>query len=162
MRLSAAVLLVAVGCGDSSEPEPLAASIDVMTVNLRHDCDEWERRFPLIADEIVRLDPDLIGMQEIEITGVDQTRALLDLITERGGAAYQAYEELKWPPYGTLSGEGVGILSRFPIVETGVRDLLEGGRVVVWTRVELEAGYTVDFYNTHLESGGGNDMMTGD
>ena len=156
-----ALLLLAVGCGDD-DPAPLSVSIDVMTVNLRHDVDEWERRFELIADEIVRLDPDLVGMQEIEITGVNQTQALRDLIATRGGADYQAYEELKWPPYGVLNGEGVGILSRFPILETGVKDLLEGGRVAVFTRVEIEPGYQVDFFNTHLESGSGNDQMTGD
>lgn len=146
-------------CGD--DPAPLATSVDVMTINLRHDVDEWERRFALIADEIVRLDPDLIGLQEIEITGVDQTQALLDLIAERGGAAYESYQELKIWPYGALTGEGVGVLSRYPIVETGLKDLVEGGRVAVWTRVEVEDGYQLDFFNTHLESEG-NDEMTGD
>jgi endonuclease/exonuclease/phosphatase family metal-dependent hydrolase len=152
-----ACLLAAAACG-GDDPPPLETSLDVVSINLRHDVDEWERRFALIADEIVRLDPDLIGMQEIEITGVDQTSALLALISERGGADYEAYEELKIHPYGALTGEGVGILSRFPIRETGLKDLLEGGRVAVWTRVEVEDGYEVDFFNTHLESDGTEEM----
>jgi endonuclease/exonuclease/phosphatase family metal-dependent hydrolase len=159
MRAVPAVLIVLLGCGDSSQP--LETSVDVMTINLRHDVDEWERRFPLIADEIVRLDPDLIGLQEIEITNVEQTQALLDLIAERGGAEYESYQELKIWPYGALTGEGVGILSRYPILETGLQDLVEGGRVAVWTRVEVESGYQLDFFNTHLESDG-NETMTGD
>ena len=161
-RVTAAALALAVtvACGDD-EAAPLATSIDVVTINLRHDVDEWERRFELIADEIVRLDPDLVGMQEIEITGVDQTSALRALIEERGGARYEWYEELKIWPYGALGGEGVGVLSRFPILETGLKDLLEGGRVAVWTRVEVEDGYQIDFFNTHLESEG-NEQMTGD
>jgi endonuclease/exonuclease/phosphatase family metal-dependent hydrolase len=159
-RLSWVLLLLTGACGGGDEA-PLETSIDVMTINLRHDVDEWERRFELIADEIVRLDPDLIGTQEIEITGVDQTQALLELIAARGGADYGFYEELKIWPYGALTGEGVGILSRYPILETGLEDLLEGGRVAVWARVEVESGYELDFFNTHLESEG-NEQMTGD
>ncbi|HEU5061232.1 MAG TPA: endonuclease/exonuclease/phosphatase family protein [Kofleriaceae bacterium] len=139
-------------CGGGDDPAPLETSIEVVSINLRHDVDEWERRFALIADEIVRLDPDLIGLQEIEITGVDQTSALLALIADRGGADYEFYEELKVWPYGAIGGEGVGILSRFPILETGLKDLIEGGRVTVWTRVEVAEGYELDFFNTHLEA----------
>lgn len=159
-RLPLLLLLVAAACGDD-EAAPIETSIGVMTINLRHDVDEWERRFELIADEIVRLDPDLIGTQEIEITDIDQTRALLELIAARGGAPYEYYEELKIWPYGALTGEGVGILSRYPILETGLQDLVEGGRVAVWARVEVESGYELDFFNTHLESDG-NEQMTAD
>jgi len=150
-KLTWFVLLLA-ACGGGGDEAPLETSIEVVTINLRHDVDEWERRFDLIADEIVRLDPDLIGTQEIEITDVDQTSALLERIAARGGADYQYYEELKIWPYGALTGEGVGILSRYPILETGLKDLVEGGRVAVWTRVEVESGYELDFFNTHLES----------
>lgn len=154
MRAVPAVLtafLSLVGCG-GDDPPPLETSVDVVTINLRHDVDEWERRFDLIADEIVRLDPDLVGLQEIEITGVEQASVLHDLIVERGGADYELYQELKIWPYGALTGEGVGILSRFPIVETGLKDLVDGGRVAVWTRVEVEEGYPIDLFNTHLET----------
>ena len=155
-KLTCFVLLLA-ACGGDDEP-PLETSIEVVTINLRHDVDEWERRFDLIADEIVRLDPDLIGTQEIEITNVDQTAALRERIAARGGADYEFYEELKIWPYGALTGEGVGILSRYPILETGLKDLVEGGRVAVWTRVEVESGYELDFFNTHLESDGTEEM----
>ncbi len=158
-----AVLAVLTGCAALSacggdDPAPLETQLDVVTINLRHDVDEWERRFDLIADEIVRLDPDLIGMQEIEITEVDQTSALRALITDRGGADYEFYEELKIWPYGALTGEGVGVLSRYPIVETGLKDLIDGGRVAVWTRVEVEDGYQVDMFNTHLETEASTEM----
>jgi endonuclease/exonuclease/phosphatase family metal-dependent hydrolase len=145
------------GCG-GDDPAPLETQVKVVTINLRHDVDEWERRFPMIADEIVRLDPDLVGLQEIEITDVDQTSALRDLIVARGGADYEFYQELKIWPYGALTGEGVGILSRFPIVETGLEDLIDGGRVAVWTRVEVEDGYQLDMFNTHLETEASTEM----
>ncbi len=158
-----AVLAVLIGCAalggcGGGDPEPLETSVRVVTINLRHDVDEWERRFDLIADEIVRLDPDLIGLQEIEITDVDQTSALRSRIVESGGADYEFYQELKIWPYGALTGEGVGILSRFPIVETGLEDLIDGGRVAVWTRVEVEEDYPIDVFNTHLETEASTEM----
>jgi len=160
MRAVLAVLIggsALVACG-GDDPAPLETSLEVVTINLRHDVDEWERRFDLIADEIVRLDPDLVGLQEIEITGVDQTSALRALISDRGGPDYEFYQELKIWPYGALTGEGVGILSRYPIVETGLKDLIDGGRVAVWTRVEVEDGYEVDMFNTHLETEASTEM----
>jgi endonuclease/exonuclease/phosphatase family metal-dependent hydrolase len=155
--LSLLLLLSIVACG-GDDPAPLETSLEVVTINLRHDEDEWERRFELIADEIVRLDPDVIGLQEIEITDVDQTSALRGLIAKRGGADYEFYQELKIWPYGALTGEGVGVLSRFPIVETGLKDLIDGGRVAVWTRVEIEEGYQIDVFNTHLETDASAEM----
>jgi endonuclease/exonuclease/phosphatase family metal-dependent hydrolase len=150
--LTAAILLLAVGCGGDDPRDPLETQLDVMTVNIRHDEDEPERRFELLADEIVRLDPDIIGVQEIEIQ-IEQTQTLLDLVAEKGGADYVFYEHLKWPPLDVLTGEGIGIYSRFPILESDTADLGEQGRVTVWSRIEVEDGYAVDMYNTHLESG---------
>lgn len=34
--------------------------LKVITINLRHNLNFWEERFPLIADEIVRLKLDLL------------------------------------------------------------------------------------------------------
>jgi endonuclease/exonuclease/phosphatase family metal-dependent hydrolase len=150
--LTAAILLLGLGCGGDDPRDPLETTLEVMTVNIRHDVDEWERRFELLADEIVRLDPDIIGVQEIEIQ-IDQSAALLDLVAERGGADYEYYDHLKWEPSGVLTGEGIGIYSRFPILASDTANLGEGGRVTVWSRIEVEPDYTVDMYNTHLESG---------
>src|SRR6187401_1175997 len=55
------------------------ARLKVMTINLRNKENEWERRFELIADEIDRLDPDIIGLQEVEIAK-DQSDRLNDLL----------------------------------------------------------------------------------
>jgi endonuclease/exonuclease/phosphatase family metal-dependent hydrolase len=147
----ALLALLAAACGDDPRP-PLAASLKVMTINIRHDSDEPERRLPLIADEIVRLEPDVIGLQEIEIA-VEQSATLLGLIADRGGPTYQVYEHLKWDA-GVVTGEGIGIFSRLPILEMDVKDLQEGFRIAVWTRVQVEPGYALDLYNTHLEANG--------
>ncbi|HOC92140.1 MAG TPA: endonuclease/exonuclease/phosphatase family protein [bacterium] len=142
----------------SPEPSRREITLKVMTINLRHHADLWEERFPLIADEIVRLDPDIIGLQEVSI-GMDQTAVLLSLIKQKSGGeqgkTYNKYERLK-TGFEAVSGEGISIYSRFPIVEKNFTDL-KNGRVVVFTRINVADGLDVDMYNTHLHHMGGDE-----
>lgn len=126
--------------------------VKVMTANLRHDSDDWKRRFPLIADEIVRLDPDIIGLQEIEIAD-DQADYLNDLIAKRGHAKYELHQRRKPGIRGFFTGEGVGIMSRWEITEKSHEDLPEM-RTAVRTRVKHPSGKFIDLANTHLHAGG--------
>lgn len=132
-----------------------SATVKVMTINLRHDANDWKRRFPLIADEIVRLDPDIIGLQEVEI-GDDQADALNDLLERRGHARYQVHQKRKSGFRGFFTGEGVGIMSRWAIVEKDHEDLGEM-RIAVRTRVKHPSGKYLDVVNTHLDHRGGPD-----
>ena len=129
------------------------ALVKVMTVNLRHDSDQWERRFELIADEIVRLDPDLIGLQEIEIAD-DQADRLNALIARRGHGPYQLYTKRKSGIGGFFSGEGIGVMSRWPIVEKHHEDTGER-RVSIVARVKHPSGSLIDIADTHLDHRGG-------
>lgn len=131
------------------------ARVKVMTANLRHDSDQWKRRFALIADEIDRLDPDIIGLQEVEI-GDDQADALNDLLERRGHARYHVYQKRKSGFIGFFTGEGVGIMSRWPIVEKKHEDLGEM-RIALFARVKHPSGGYIDVLDTHLHAGGGED-----
>lgn len=132
-----------------------SAVVKVMTVNLRHDADQWRRRFSLIADEIARLDPDIIGLQEIEIAD-DQADRLNELLEERGHAKYHVHAKRKSGITGYFSGEGVGMMSRWPIADEHHVDLGEM-RVGVLARVSYPSGGFIDVANTHLQHGGGPD-----
>ncbi len=127
--------------------------IKVMTINLRHDSDDWKRRFKLIANEIVRLDPDIIALQEIEIAD-DQSDALNDLIQARGHARYQVYQKRKSGFWGFFTGEGVGLMTRWPMVEKNHEDLGEM-RISVRARVKHPSGGFIDVMSTHLHHEGG-------
>ncbi len=133
-------------------------TLKVMTINLRHHADWWEDRFPLIADEIVRLNPDIIGLQEVSI-GMDQSAVLLSLVKQKSGGeqgkTYNKYERLK-TGFEAVSGEGISIYSRYPIVEKDFADL-KNGRVVLFTRINVADGLDVDMYNTHLHHIGGDE-----
>lgn len=129
------------------------ATVKVMTINLRHDSDEWKRRFPLIADEIARLDPDLIGLQEVEIAD-DQADRLNDLLAKRGHAKYHVYAKRKSGIAGFFSGEGIAVMSRWPIVEKHHEDTGKM-RVSILARVKHPSGGFIDMVNTHLDHKGG-------
>ncbi len=136
-----------------------SATLKVMTINIRHNKDYWEERFPMIADEIVRLEPDLIGLQEVLI-GIGQSRTLLGLINKRGGPEkglhYTFYEKLK-TGFHAINGEGIAIFSRYPIEKKSSRAINEG-RIVLLARVKIGEGLSVDMYNTHLHNRGGDEV----
>lgn len=148
---SQAEAIAAARCGGVTASRTVR--VKVMTLNLRHDSDDWKRRFPLIADDIVRLDPDIIGLQEIEIAD-DQADYLNDLISKRGHAKYDLHQRRKPGIRGWFTGEGVGIMSRWEITEKTHEDLPEM-RTSVRTRVKHPSGKFIDLANTHLHAGGG-------
>jgi endonuclease/exonuclease/phosphatase family metal-dependent hydrolase len=148
---SQAEAIAAARCGGVTASRTVR--VKVMTLNLRHDSDDWKRRFPLIADDIVRLDPDIIGLQEIEIAD-DQADYLNDLISKRGHAKYEIHQRRKPGIKGWFTGEGVGIMSRWEITEKTHEDLPEM-RTAVRTRVKHPSGKFIDLANTHLHSSGG-------
>ncbi|WP_146650980.1 endonuclease/exonuclease/phosphatase family protein [Labilithrix luteola] len=138
-------------CGDAIFSR--SATVKVMTLNLRHDEDQWRRRFELVADEIARLEPDIIGLQEVEID-VQQAPALNELVASRGKRRYQIYQETK--PAG---GEGVAIMTRFPILwhdHLPMRD----NRVSVFVRVRHPSGSDIDVVDTHLSVGTESTVMS--
>lgn len=130
-------------------------TLKVMTLNLRHDTDQWKRRFPLVADEIDRLDPDFVGVQEIA-DWKDQIDELNDLVQKRGHARYHAYTKRK-TAWLWFKGEAVGILSRWKLEGTEWTDL-EHYRPGVKATVRIDDGLVVDVYNTHLHHEGGDDV----
>jgi endonuclease/exonuclease/phosphatase family metal-dependent hydrolase len=151
----AAPLPSSVRCKDAPFNEK-EETISIVTMNLRHDIDRWEERFPLIADEIVRLSPDVIGLQEIAIRA-NQSQKLNELIVARGMPAYNLYEHRK-TGFAQVNGEGVGIMTRFPIEESGFGDMIVGGRVIVHTRLRTPGGGQLTVFNTHLHNEGEDDV----
>lgn len=145
--------------GTTCRPKGVEATLKVMTINLRHDANDWTKRFPLIADEIVRLAPDVIGLQEVEI-GKNQLERLNDLVAARspnGRSPFpHRYQKRKSGLVAYFSGEGIGVMSRFPFSEKRSNDLGQR-RVATFTRLKLPSGAEVDFYNTHLHHEGGDD-----
>src|SRR5262245_62168246 len=143
------VFVSALACGAGVKTE-----VKVMTMNLRHDVDFWEERFPMIAAEIVGAKPDLIGFQEVEI-GQMQAVVLHDMIAGTGGADYSYHEEIK-TGLAAFSGEGIAAFSRYPIIAKATQDLMYG-RPATFDRIQI-GEVTIDFFNVHLHNEGGDEV----
>lgn len=124
-------------------------TISVMTLNIWNDQEPWPERARIIREEVLSLEPDLIGFQEVlRGEGVD----LLDDIL--AGTSYQRdfVEAMEsWPRPGVVAGNAIAsrwsITSRTELILPNV----EGNetRAALYCTIETPIGL-VCFVSTHL------------
>jgi endonuclease/exonuclease/phosphatase family metal-dependent hydrolase len=120
----------------------------VATLNLWHLSEPWERRVGRIRDELARLAPDVVGLQEVV---ADPAR---DYDQAREVGLHEGYHRVYFPagPYGDGT-IGNAVLSRYPIAAASSRTLpfADGrlARIAVRADLALFEG-TLSFFCTHL------------
>jgi len=121
----------------------------VMTLNIWNDEGPWEERSHLIRKQIEKLDPDLIGFQEVlRGEGVDLLEDLL-----AGTSYHRDFVEATsdWPRQGVILGNAIA--SKWPILERLELGLptREGhnGRAALICRIDAPFG-EITFASTHL------------
>lgn len=124
----------------------------VATLNLRNTADRWRARRDLLVRQLVALAPEVIAVQELRMVP-DQARWITGEVARRSGGrlVYRAYRRPKTGAAGLW--EGIGVLSRVPVVSTAWLDLGDDARVAQRVTVRIEEG-TLDVYNAHLGLGG--------
>jgi endonuclease/exonuclease/phosphatase family metal-dependent hydrolase len=125
-------------------------NLTIVTFNLRHNADEWERRAPFVVEELVRLRPHLIALQEVWLP-IGQARWLAGELSARlascGLGSYTCVERSHW---GQEAGrEGIAILSRLPLLDSAGVDLPHGGRIALAAQTQWN-DRTVELICTHL------------
>jgi endonuclease/exonuclease/phosphatase family metal-dependent hydrolase len=128
------------------------SQITVATLNLRNRADRWLKRRELVVAQILDERPDLISLQEIYMP-IGQGQWLRNQINTRlTGSSRQPYRLIQKRKHHPVRGyfEGIGILSRFPILAHDWLALGYGGRVALRANVELPTGLALDFVATHL------------
>ncbi len=124
------------------------AEFTVATLNLFNRMGQWERRAPLVIDQLEGLAPDIIGFQEVNLAldqGVWLTRQINDRLPDR--RRYTMKQAANPGPRAAV--EGLAILSRLPPIEHELLDLMTFERVA--QRLVMEAaGRSFAFVNTHL------------
>ncbi|HUG13992.1 MAG TPA: endonuclease/exonuclease/phosphatase family protein [Thermomicrobiales bacterium] len=127
-----------------------AGSIVVATLNVRNRADRWKERSGLLIDQLIALQPDIIGLQEV-IRPVRQAAWIRREVNRRLPPGEPRYEIVcAWKSGIRRFWEGIAIMSRLPNLETERLALAGGSRVAQRARVRLPSGGLLDFYNTHL------------
>lgn len=116
----------------------------LITLNLRHDVDRWPERLPLVVDLLRREAADVIALQEVALD-VQQAEVIADHLND-GQHTYAVFTAPKW---GDAPREGIGFLSRLPVLAYEHVNLPEGCRIGQRIRVLLD-GVPVDIANVHL------------
>ncbi len=127
-------------------------AITIATINLRNRFDRWSERRHLMRNELLRTQPDLVSLQEIYLPirqGIWLRNQLNARLVEDGGAPYTLLQKGKAHPINGFF-EGVGILSRLPVVARDALALGYSGRVALRATVELPGKQLLDFVSTHL------------
>ncbi len=123
----------------------------IATLNVRNTADRWRRRRPLLVRQMVELEPHVIGLQELRSIP-DQGAAIRRSAGRHsnGRLAYRAYRTYKTGLWGFW--EGLGTLSRLPVVDRGSLGLGGQNRVAQRVTVRVPDGGLLEVYNAHLAS----------
>jgi endonuclease/exonuclease/phosphatase family metal-dependent hydrolase len=124
------------------------AQVTVATLNLFNRMGDWERRAPLVIDQLEALSPDVIAFQEVDLM-LDQGMWIARQINLR--LKDQPHYRIKHAasPGKRVSYHGIGTLSRLECLEHEVLDLMTFERVA--QRLVFRCGDTPFFFvNTHL------------
>jgi endonuclease/exonuclease/phosphatase family metal-dependent hydrolase len=135
----------------------VASTICVATLNCRNRSDRWPQRRHLLVEQLARLQPDLIGLQELRRWPSQGSWIARRLNEASPGSTYRVHSAYKtgvWQLW-----EGIAILTRLPVVETDSLDLDGDNRVACLTRVDLPDGGVLDGYCTHLPSRARNEEL---
>jgi len=116
------------------------------TLNLHQGFKRWEERRELIVGQLGELSPDILALNEISVP-LQTGRWLQQVTRERLGFQYTLIQYTKTNE--PSLDEAQGLLTRFPVIETGNLDYLSRSRIAQVTRLEIE-GRQVDVYVTHL------------
>lgn len=122
------------------------------TINLRNRADRWLKRRHLLVAQLVDAAPDLISLQEISMP-IGQGRWLRNQINVRlSGSSQRPYRLIQRRKHHLTYGyyEGIGVLTRLPVLYSDSLPLGYGGRVALRVNVELPSRQTVDFVAVHL------------
>src|ERR1051326_770706 len=120
----------------------MSAAFRIATLNLEQDQKCWELRRELIVAQAAEVKPDFFALNEIHVPS--QTgRWLKRALAERNGQRFAFVQQPKAGEDARTQAEG--LLTRYPIVETGSLDYRSHDCVALAARFELGAR-SLDIY----------------
>jgi endonuclease/exonuclease/phosphatase family metal-dependent hydrolase len=122
--------------------------VTLATLNLFNRMGEWERRAPLVIDQLEELLPDVIAFQEVDLM-LDQGMWIARQINQRMGERPHYRIRHAASPGKQVSYHGIATMSRLECLEHEVLDLMTFERVAQRLVFQVE-GRRFAFVNTHL------------
>ena len=119
----------------------------IATFNLHQGFKRWEERRELIVVELGALRPDIMALNEISVP-LQTGRWLWREVNERFNSEYSYIQQNKAGAF-ISEEEAQGILTHFPVLESGHYEYLARGRIAQVARLKIE-GRQIDIYLTHL------------
>lgn len=124
------------------------AQVIVATLNLFNRMGEWEKRAPLVIDQLEALSPDIIAFQEVDLM-LDQGMWIARQINHRLNDRPHYRIKHAASPGKRVSYHGIGTLARLEFLEHDILDLMTFERVA--QRMVFRCGTRpFIFVNTHL------------
>ena len=130
-------------------------SFRIATLNIEQDHKRWTDRRELIADQLGKLQPDVLAINEICIP--KQTgRYLQQIATRSSGVEFNLIQQSK--VNGLSQSDGEALLTRFTVRETANFDYRARDAVALVARLQVE-DHLIDVYVTHLYQSRGKDSL---
>lgn len=115
-----------------------------------------ETRLQYIIEKLKEIDPDIIGLQEIneDVNGDgsdNQGQRIADALSEHFQTEYNFYQTQTHLSWDNQFNEYIGIITKHPVERSGSSSLVQGvfPRKVAWNLIDTQIG-KVNFFNTHL------------
>ena len=123
--------------------------VTVATLNLFNKVGRWGERQQLVVQQLAALQPDVIGLQEVDLI-IDQAMAICRLVNSHVGEGprYRVYHMGRTGRSAHV--QALAVMTRLPVVAHEGLDYVLRDGVAQRLRVQLDGGATLDFYNTHL------------
>jgi len=130
-------------------------SFRVVSLNLEQNHKRWEKRRELIVQEMERLKPDLVALNEVSVP-LQTGRWLQQLGREKLGVPYVLIQQSKVNAASQVEAEA--ILTRFTVIEAANLEYRVEDSVAQVVRLDIE-GRLLDLYVTHLYKSRGADSV---
>lgn len=130
----------------------MTSLIKVATLNLHNRHNRWSQRRHLVVSELVDLLPDLVSLQELNFSSNQGKWVCNQINTRLSGSARTPYRIVQGRLYHFMRGyfEGVGILTKLPIISHDTLNLGYDGRIALRANLALPTGDSMDFVAVHL------------
>jgi endonuclease/exonuclease/phosphatase family metal-dependent hydrolase len=123
--------------------------VTVATININGREDLWRERRGLLVSQLMGSGADLIGLQEINMPNRQATWLCKQVNVRLSGSDRTPYQLVQKRDWRSLFN-GIGVLSRLPVLYSESVNLGNGGRAALRVHVELPSHQTMDFVTVQL------------